>query len=135
MPIKVKISDGCVDVNEWHQECTTILGREIGGNLSGREEPWRALDLKTQKLMDWLTATRDNFTWQPDFCRTQYQISSVRSGKPIDAPIMYAELDVAGSIKIIDGRHRITALHELGAATIPVMVPMSQVSLFSITLG
>lgn len=91
--------------------------------------------LKSPTLMAWLTAERDNYTWRPHGGRVMTQIGLLQAGTPIDAPVMYAERDTLDSILIWDGRHRITALHELGATFIPVMVPESQVELFVTEFG
>ncbi len=135
MTLKIVISSGNATVNEWHHECVTVLGREVGGNLSGLEEKWCAIELDSNKLLSWLTATRDNFAWTPTNSRIQAQIAFIQSGKSIDAPVMYSELDTTDSISILDGRHRTVALHQLGAHKIPVMVPKSQTTLFLGYLG
>lgn len=135
MSFKVNTHGGHAIVNEWHNECVTILDREIGGSLSGREESWRATYLNATKLMTWLTATRDNFKWKPDSTRVQKQVSIIQSGKPIDASVMYSVDDTGDSLVILDGRHRIAALHQLGANDIPIMVPVSQEQLFKDNFG
>ncbi|MEA5125349.1 ParB N-terminal domain-containing protein [Xanthomonas floridensis] len=135
MELKVKISHGQATVREWHKECETVLGREVGGNLSGREEKWCAIELDSNKLLGWLTTTRDNFTWKPKPSSLQFHVTSIQSGTTIDAPVMCSDLDTDGSIRFVDGRHRTVALQQLGATKIPVMVPKSQIKLFLDYLG
>ena len=135
MSLQVNIYGGHAIVNEWHKEFVTILGRQVSNNLSGCDESWRATYLNATKLMTWLTAFRDNFAWKPDPFRVNYQVSIIRSGKPIDASVMYSALNTVDSIVIMDGRHRIAALHKLRATDIPIMVPVSQVKLFTDNFG
>jgi len=135
MALKVELSNGQATVHEWHNECETVHGREVGGNLSGREEKWCPIELDSNKLLSWLTTTRDNFTWRPKASRVQFQVTSIQSGNPIDAPVMCSDFDTTDSIRFVDGRHRTVALHGLGAARVPVMVPESQISLFLDYLG
>ena len=127
---RIEIFNGYASINEWHKECVTVLGREVGGSLSGSEEKWCAICLDSKRLFSWLTATRDNFTWTPTYLRVQAQITRIKSGKTIDTPVMYRQLDTTDSISILDGRHRTAALHQLCAVKIPVMVPESQTKLF-----
>jgi hypothetical protein len=130
----VSLTVGEAVISEWHNEVAQIGGRshfrEVGNALQDEEEPWVPLDVGLAALLATLRAASIN-PWMLDRARLERQVHAIHSGRTVEAPVIYSWDDTPDGIKIIDGRHRLAALENLGAARAIVMVPQSQTALFS----
>lgn len=114
---------------EYHNEVAKIKGRTIGKTQQGDTEDWAPARIVLLPLLEYLQSAQVN-PWQLCCDRLNRQVIAIKGGEFIESPVLYSYDDSAQGIKIIDGRHRLAALQQLGAICVVVMVPQSQASLF-----
>lgn len=99
------------------------------GNVD--EECWVAVRVGLDALLDYLR--KPAMCWNIVQWKVDGHLQRLKKEISVEASILLAKSNTSDSIQIIDGRHRLLALQILGAKDAVIMVPASQVELFTET--